>query len=193
LFFALACFPVDLRGRPGTSACSSPGEPTTSKPGRPRVVRSNYSLCGCFSGFRPGSSWRLDAICDASLAIFLLASSSDALFEFLGLPEPKPALYAKLLGAALVGLAIVEWLVAGRHGQREVGRGVAVGSALAATLIVVWLLSGRLPYGTVTATSSSGSSPPSSGSRQRSTRATAGVPRRSTDELPARLPLSDEP
>ena len=83
---------------------------------------------------------RLDAICDASLAIFLLASSWDALFEFLGLPVPKPALYAQLLGAALVGLAIVEWLVAGRPGQREVARGVAVGSALAATLIVVWLL-----------------------------------------------------
>ena len=30
-------FPVDLRGRPGTSACSSAGEPTTSKPGRPRM------------------------------------------------------------------------------------------------------------------------------------------------------------
>ena len=88
---------------------------------------------------------RLDAICDASLAIFLLASSWDALFEFLGLPVPKPPLYAQLLGAALVGLAIVEWLVAGRPGQREVARGVAVGSALAATLIVVWLLSGRLP------------------------------------------------
>jgi hypothetical protein len=87
---------------------------------------------------------RLDAICDASLALFLLASSWDALFEFLGLPVPKPALYAQLLGAALVGLAIVEWLIAGRPGQREVARGVAVGSALAATLIVVWLLSGRL-------------------------------------------------
>ena len=87
---------------------------------------------------------RLDALCDASLALFLLASSWDALFEFLGLPVPKPALYAQLLGAALVGLAIVEWLIAGRPGQREVARGVAIGSALAASLIVVWLLSGRL-------------------------------------------------
>ena len=31
----LRCFPVDLRGRPGTSTCSSTGEPTTSKPGAP--------------------------------------------------------------------------------------------------------------------------------------------------------------
>lgn len=88
---------------------------------------------------------RLDAICDAGLALFLLASSWDALFEFLGLPVPKPALYAQLLGAALVALAIVEWLIAGRPGQREVARGVAVGSFLAAALIVVWLVSGRLP------------------------------------------------
>ena len=36
--------PVDLRGRPGTSACSSAGEPTTSKPGRPRMcVREKSS------------------------------------------------------------------------------------------------------------------------------------------------------
>ena len=87
---------------------------------------------------------RLDAICDGALALFLLASSWDALFEFLGLPVPKPALYAQLLGAALVGLALVEWLIAGRPGQREVARGVAIGSALAASLIVVWLVSGRL-------------------------------------------------
>ena len=33
----LRFFPVVLRGRPGTSACSSTGEPTTSKPGRPRM------------------------------------------------------------------------------------------------------------------------------------------------------------
>ena len=86
---------------------------------------------------------RLDAICDASLALFLLASSWDALFEFLGLPVPKPALYAQLLGAALIGLAIVEWLVAGRPGQREVALGVAVGSALGALVLAVWLVRGE--------------------------------------------------
>src|SRR6266481_3133255 len=32
----LRCFPVVLRGRPETSACDSAGEPTTSKPWRPR-------------------------------------------------------------------------------------------------------------------------------------------------------------
>jgi hypothetical protein len=51
---------------------------------------------------------RLDAVCDAALALFLLASSWDGLCEFLGLPLPKPAFYAQLLGVALVALAIVE-------------------------------------------------------------------------------------
>ena len=37
----LRLFPVVLGGRPETSACSSPGEPTTSKPWRPRM-----SCCG---------------------------------------------------------------------------------------------------------------------------------------------------
>ena len=87
---------------------------------------------------------RLDAVCDAVLALFLLSSSWDALFRFLGLPAPKPSLYAQLLGAALVALAIVEWRVAGRPGRREVARGVAVGSALGAALIVVWLIAGDL-------------------------------------------------
>jgi hypothetical protein len=36
-------FPVVLRGQPGTSACSSSGEPTTSKPDRPRMFRMNCS------------------------------------------------------------------------------------------------------------------------------------------------------
>ena len=35
--FALALVPVDLRGQPATSARSSAGEPTTSRPGRPRM------------------------------------------------------------------------------------------------------------------------------------------------------------
>src|SRR5579884_4058419 len=36
----LRLVPVVLGGRPETSACSSPGEPTTSKPWRPRMFSS---------------------------------------------------------------------------------------------------------------------------------------------------------
>lgn len=88
--------------------------------------------------------FRLDALCDAVLAVFLLAASWDGLYEFLGLPVPKPAFYAQLLGAALVALSILEWTIAGRPGVREVAGGVAVGSALAAAILVVWLLAGRV-------------------------------------------------
>jgi hypothetical protein len=88
--------------------------------------------------------FRLDAICDAVLALFLLSSTWDGLYEFLGLPVPKPAFYAQLLGAALVAFAIVEWRLAGRPGSRELAGGVAVGSALAVVILVVWLLSGRV-------------------------------------------------
>jgi CDP-diglyceride synthetase len=87
---------------------------------------------------------RLDAVCDAVLALFLLSSSWDALFRWLGLPAPKPSLYAQLLGAALVALAIVEWTIADRPGRRAVARGVAAGSALAAVVIAVWLVAGDL-------------------------------------------------
>jgi hypothetical protein len=93
---------------------------------------------------------RLDAICDAVLALFLLSSTWDDLYDFLGLPVPKPAFYAQLLGAALVALAIVEWTIAGRPGARQVAGGVAVGSALATAILVVWLVSGRVqgePHG----------------------------------------------
>src|ERR671915_231970 len=88
--------------------------------------------------------FRLDALCDAGLALFLLSSTWDGLYDFLGLPVPKPAFYAQLLGAALVALALVEWTIAGKPGSREVAGGVAVGSALAAAILAVWLLSGRV-------------------------------------------------
>src|SRR5579863_4076348 len=44
VFRTCLVFPVVLRGRPETSACSSAGEPTTSKPWRPRmcVVKTVY-------------------------------------------------------------------------------------------------------------------------------------------------------
>ena len=86
---------------------------------------------------------RLDAVSDLTLAAFLLASSWDALYEFLALPLPEPAWYAQLLGVALVALASIEWSVAGRAGQREVAGGVAVGRALGAVVLAVWLASGK--------------------------------------------------
>jgi hypothetical protein len=86
---------------------------------------------------------RLDALSNGSLALFLFASSWDALFEAFGLPLPRPAFYAQLLGAALVAFAIVEWGLAGKPGERAVAFAAAIGSALGAAVLAVWLAAGE--------------------------------------------------
>jgi hypothetical protein len=86
---------------------------------------------------------RLDSVSNASLALFLLASSWDSLFDFFGLPLPRPAFYAQLLGAALVTFAVVEWALAGKPGERAVTVAAAVGSALGAAVLAVWLAAGE--------------------------------------------------
>jgi hypothetical protein len=86
---------------------------------------------------------RLDAVCDAVLAFFLLSATWNGLYDFLGLPIPRPAFYAQLLGAALLALAVVEWTIAARPGRREVALGVAAGSALGAAILAVWLALGE--------------------------------------------------
>jgi hypothetical protein len=76
------------------------------------------------------------------LALFLLAATWDGLYRWLGLPLPDPPWFAQLLGAALLAVALAEWATAGRPGQREVSRAVAVGNVIAAVVLVVWLLTG---------------------------------------------------
>jgi hypothetical protein len=85
---------------------------------------------------------RLDAVCDAALGVFLLAATWDRLYDFLGLPLPEPPFYAQLLGVALLALAVVEWGIAGRPGQREVALGVCLGSAAGALVLATWLVRG---------------------------------------------------
>jgi hypothetical protein len=95
---------------------------------------------------------RLDALSNGSLALFLLASSWDGLFEFFGLPLPRPAFYAQLLGAALVAFALSEWALAGKPGERAVTLAAAVGSAIGAGILGIWLLQGETgadPHGLV--------------------------------------------
>ena len=95
---------------------------------------------------------RIDALSNASLAALFMAASWDGLFEFLGLPLPRPAWYAQLLGAALVAIALLEWRLAGTAAARATASAVAVGSALAAGILVVWLVgeeTGADPHGVV--------------------------------------------
>jgi hypothetical protein len=86
---------------------------------------------------------RIDAVSNASLAALFLAASWDGLFEFFGLPLPRPAWYAQLLGAALVAVAMLEWRLAGTAAARVTASAVALGSALAAGILVVWLAAGE--------------------------------------------------
>ena len=83
---------------------------------------------------------RVDALSNAALAAFLLAASWDRLYDFFGLPVPKPSFYAQLLGAALVAFALVEWALAGSPAERTVTLAAAVGSAIAAAVLAAWLL-----------------------------------------------------
>ncbi len=83
---------------------------------------------------------RIDAFSNAALAVFLLAATWDALYDFFGLPLAEPPIYAQLLGAALVAFAIVEWKLAGTAAERAVTLAAAVGSAIAAGVLAIWLL-----------------------------------------------------
>jgi hypothetical protein len=86
---------------------------------------------------------RVDAVSNASLALFLLAASWEELYDVFGLPVAEPAFYAQLLGAVLVAFAILEWALAGTPGARAVTFAAAVGSALAAAILAVWLAAGE--------------------------------------------------
>jgi hypothetical protein len=83
---------------------------------------------------------RLDAVSNASLAVFLLAATWDSLYDFFGLPVPEPPFYAQILGAVLVAFALLEWALADTPAQRIVTLAAALGSALAAVVLAVWLL-----------------------------------------------------
>jgi hypothetical protein len=91
---------------------------------------------------------RVDALSNASLALFLLAASWDALYERFGLPVPQPAFYAQLLGAVLVAFAVVEWALAGTAAERTVTLAAALGSAVAAAILAVAIAAGETGAGT---------------------------------------------
>jgi hypothetical protein len=86
---------------------------------------------------------RLDALGDAGLAAFLLAASWDGLYRWLGLAPPEPPFYAQLLGVTLGVIALAEWLLAGRPGERQLSLAVGAGNALAAAVLAAALAAGR--------------------------------------------------
>jgi hypothetical protein len=79
---------------------------------------------------------------DVGLGAFLLLAAWDGLYRAVGLPPPKPAIFAELGGVLLFGFAYLLW-VAPDYAvlARRVAEAAALGNGLAAALIALWLAS----------------------------------------------------
>jgi hypothetical protein len=85
---------------------------------------------------------RVNAVLSALLAIVMLAATWDALYDALGIPQPRPWVYAQLLGAALLGVAWIAWRVATDPGPRRVvAQGLAIADLVGFVIISVWVFS----------------------------------------------------
>jgi peptidoglycan/LPS O-acetylase OafA/YrhL len=87
---------------------------------------------------------RLDAVVDAVFAVIFLMASWDGLYRALGVPLPKPAFYAQLVGAMLAALAALEWRLASGPRRSDALVGVAIWTALAAVILIIWLATGHV-------------------------------------------------
>jgi len=86
---------------------------------------------------------RSDALFDLALATVLLLSAWNGLYEALGIPPARPAIFALLAGALLLGFAYLLW-VAPDYAVlgRRVAEAAAIANGLGAAVIVLWLASG---------------------------------------------------
>jgi hypothetical protein len=84
---------------------------------------------------------RADAVFDAAMGLLLLAATWDGLYEALGLPVARPALYAQLAGGLLLAYAYLLWL---GDDRRRLAAVTATVNALAVLVLAIWLLSGEL-------------------------------------------------
>jgi hypothetical protein len=84
---------------------------------------------------------RADAVFDAAMGLLLLSATWDGLYDALGLPVARPALYAQLAGGLLLAYAYLLWQGGDR---RRLAAVTAAVNALGGVVIAVWLLSGEL-------------------------------------------------
>lgn len=82
---------------------------------------------------------RAGAAADALLALFLLSPTWDRLYTAVGLPPPRPVVYAQLAGAVLAALAYLQWAAPADAGlaRRVAGAASAVHLAFA-VLLLAW-------------------------------------------------------
>jgi hypothetical protein len=86
---------------------------------------------------------RARALLDVALGLLLLAATWDGLYDALGLPLPRPELYAQIAGAALLGFAYLLWISPRNDNLTPaVALAAAIGNALSAVILLVWLVRG---------------------------------------------------
>jgi hypothetical protein len=91
---------------------------------------------------RTGSSTlRLAAATALLIGVLFLLATWDGLYDALDLPQPLPALAAQVGGAALIGLAYVLWMSAGRPELVAAAAGAgAIAHGGGALVIAAWLI-----------------------------------------------------
>ncbi len=87
------------------------------------------------------STLRAAAAATLLLALYLLLSSWDGLYEALELPQGLPALSAQIGGAGMLGLAYLLWAAAPRPEVAPIAaRAGAIAHGAAALVIALWLI-----------------------------------------------------
>jgi hypothetical protein len=85
---------------------------------------------------------RVNAVVSVVFGVVLLAATWEGLYDALDIPQPRPWVYAQLLGAALLGLAWIVWRAAADAAQvRLVAQGCAILDLLGFVIIAIWLFS----------------------------------------------------
>jgi hypothetical protein len=85
---------------------------------------------------------RINAGLSVVLGLLLLAATWGGLYDALEIPQPRPWVYAQILGAALLGLAWIAWHAAtAPAATRLVAQGLAIVDLIGFVIIAVWVFS----------------------------------------------------
>jgi cytochrome bd-type quinol oxidase subunit 2 len=86
---------------------------------------------------------RVNAVVSAVFGVVLLAATWEGLYDTLDIPQPRPWVYAQLLGAALLGLAWIAWRAAAADEAqtRLVAQGCAILDLVGFVIIAIWVFS----------------------------------------------------
>lgn len=98
---------------------------------------------------RVGRLLRVQALGDFLLGLLFLSGTWDGLYDFLDLPQVKPALLVQVGGAATLALAVFFWRASSDRALTRAAASVAaLFNVLAAVIVAVWLIFEDLHIGT---------------------------------------------